>query len=358
MSEEFPFDPVEVSRRLLAWYGNEGRDLPWRQTRDPYRIWLSEIMLQQTTVAAVIPYYERFLLQFPTLPALASASLDEVITLWAGLGYYSRARNLHRTAQQLVAEQGGAFPESIDALAALPGIGRSTAGAILAIAFDKPAPILDGNVRRVLVRLFAWMDDPRSARAEKQLWAWAEALTPEDRPHDYTQAIMDLGAMVCTPRAPDCDDCPVQKICQAFQKGLTADLPVVRKKPKIPVRQQVGLIVCSPDGFLLRQRPPEGLLGGLWEFPTLDLPAGLTAEQAGARLLSDLSLRGSLKKSGEIRHAYSHFKLELSLFKVDVGSAEKVAESCEYRFCSCTELEHLPLHGAHRKAYNQLSNDH
>jgi len=357
MFEEFSFDPVEVSRRLLDWYGKQGRDLPWRHTRDPYRIWLSEIMLQQTTVAAVIPYYERFLNQFPTLSDLAFASLDDVITLWAGLGYYSRARNLHRAAQRLVTEQGGVFPDNHGALVALPGIGRSTAGAILAIAFDKPAPILDGNVRRVLVRLFAWMDDPRSARAEKQLWAWAEALTPKDRPHDYTQAIMDLGAMVCTPRAPDCDNCPMQEICQASLKGLTADLPVARKKQKIPVRQQIGLIVSGSAGFLLRQRPPEGLLGGLWEFPTLDLPSELTAEQAATRLLSDLCLRGSLKKIGEIRHAYSHFKLELSLFEIDIGAAEKISESCEYRFYSAADLEHLPLHGAHRKAYNQFSND-
>ena len=251
-------------------------------------------MLQQTQVTTVIPYYQRFIQRFDSIQSLAISDLDEVLQHWAGLGYYSRARNLHRAAQQLVAEQAGVFPDNLDALVALPGVGRSTAGAILAIAFDKPAPILDGNVRRVLVRLFAWMDDPRSARAEKQLWAWAEALTPEDRPHDYTQAIMDLGAMVCTPRAPDCDNCPMREICHACQKGLTADLPVARKKQKIPVRQQIGLIVCGSDGFLLRQRPPEGLLGGLWEFPTLDLPSELTAEQAATRLLSDLCLRGSL----------------------------------------------------------------
>ena len=351
------FDPAEVSLNLLAWYGREGRDLPWRKTRDPYHIWLSEIMLQQTTVAAVIPYFERFIEHFPSVSTLAAASLDDVITLWAGLGYYSRARNLHQAARQVVSDRGGVFPDDLDSLTALPGVGRSTAGAVLSIAFDKPAPILDGNVRRVLVRLFAWMEDPRSSRAEKQLWLWAEALTSQESPHDYAQAIMDLGATVCTPRAPNCGCCPLQTICLARQKDLTAVLPVTRKKAKVPVRQQLALIVSHADELLLRQRPPEGFLGGLWEFPTVDLPAGLDAEQTAVCLLADLCLHGSLKKVGEIRHAYSHFKLELSIYRVDTGRAESIAEASTYRWCSGAELESLPLHGAHRKAYSQFAKD-
>jgi A/G-specific adenine glycosylase len=349
-----PFDPAEVSSSLLAWYGKQGRDLPWRNTRDPYRIWLSEIMLQQTTVAAVIPYFERFLQKIPTLNDLAAASLDDVITLWAGLGYYSRARNLHRAAQQIVAEQNGSFPDCLEGLTALPGIGRSTAGAILSLAFDKPAAILDGNVRRVLVRLFAWRDDPRSSRAEKQLWSWAETLTPDDCPHDYAQAIMDLGATVCTPRDPDCEHCPLQELCLARKEGLVAALPVARKKVKIPVRQQVALIIRTPAGFLLRQRPPQGFLGGMWEFPTFDLSAKMDPAQAAARLLSDLDLHGSVHKAGEVRHAYSHFKLELMVFSVDIVPTEKVSELVDYRWCSDSEVEALPLHGAHKKAYNKL----
>ena len=352
-----PCASIEVSRRLLAWYGREGRDLPWRHTRDPYRIWLSEIMLQQTTVAAVIPYYERFLQRFPTVAALAAASLDEVLTLWAGLGYYSRARNLHLAARQVVAEQGGMFPDSLDALAALPGIGRSTAGAILSIAFDKPAPILDGNVRRVLVRLFAWQEDPRGSRAEKQLWNWAELLTSMDRPHDYAQAIMDLGATICTPREPTCDRCPLQDLCQAFGQGLTAVLPVARKRQKLPVRKQVALVVSAPGGLLLRQRPPEGFLGGLWEFPTADLPEGVAAVQAAGRLRDDLGLHGTLEGPAEVRHAYSHFKLELAVFRVDAGAVDRIAEGRAYRWCSARELELLPLHGAHRKVCSTLSDD-
>lgn len=345
-----PFDPGEVSRRLLAWYGREGRDLPWRNTRDPYRIWLSEIMLQQTTVAAVIPYYQRFLARFPTVDILASAPLDDVITLWAGLGYYSRARNLHLAAQRVVTEQGGGFPGNLEALIALPGIGRSTAGAILSIAFDKPAPILDGNVRRVLVRLFAWSDDPRSSRAEKQLWLWAETLTPEKSPHDYAQAIMDLGATICTPRQPDCDNCPLQGLCQACKKGLASALPMARKKKQVPVRQQIALLVCSPAGLLLRQRPPEGFLGGLWELPVTDLSLRQGSEQTAALLLADLGLHGTLSRVGAVRHAYSHFKLELAVFRVDVDHRGAIAEVSTYHWCKNSEMKSLPLHGAHKKA--------
>ncbi|MEJ2202291.1 MAG: A/G-specific adenine glycosylase, partial [Desulfuromonadaceae bacterium] len=193
-------DTASVAPLLLSWYGRQGRDLPWRQTRDPYRIWLSEIMLQQTGVETVIPYYLKFLDRFPSATALATADLDAVIELWAGLGYYSRARNLHATARKIVAEFDGNFPAEQSLLESLPGIGRSTAGAILAIAFEQKGVILDGNVRRVLCRLFALELNPRSTAAEKQLWRWAEALTPADRPHDYAQAIMDLGATICLPR--------------------------------------------------------------------------------------------------------------------------------------------------------------
>ncbi|HXV22573.1 MAG TPA: A/G-specific adenine glycosylase, partial [Desulfuromonadales bacterium] len=223
---DFPFAPAEAARCLLAWYGREGRDLPWRRTRDPYRIWLSEIMLQQTGVSSVIPYYERFLVAYPTVEALAQDKVEEVIELWAGLGYYLRARNLHAAARAVVERHRGTFPADLAALQALPGGGRSTAGAILSIAFDIPAPILDGNVRRVLCRLFALAEDPRGPAAERKLWAWAEVLTPADRPHDYAQAIMDLGATLCTPKNPDCPRCPLAALCQARAQGLERELPL------------------------------------------------------------------------------------------------------------------------------------
>jgi len=350
-----PFDPAEFSRLLLSWYGRAGRDLPWRQTRDPYRIWVSEIMLQQTTVAAVIPYYKRFLQRFPDVQSLASAPLDEVITLWAGLGYYSRARNLHRTANTIMKQSGGVFPNSLDGLVALPGIGRSTAGAILCIAFDQPAPILDGNVRRVLVRLFAWMDDPRSSNAEKQLWAWAEALTARDRPHDYAQAIMDLGATVCTPRDPDCDICPLRQACLAWEKDLVTELPVQRKKAQVPIRRQAALVIKNDQAMMLRQRPAEGFLGGLWELPYIDVPDDLSLDRAASRLLADLGLQGVPGRLCDVRHAYSHFKLELAVYMVDVESADLVAEGDGLLWLGEDELSSLPVHGAHRKVLEKLA---
>ena len=349
-----PFDPAEFTRLLLSWYGRAGRDLPWRQTRDPYSIWISEIMLQQTTVAAVIPYYNRFLQRFPTVEALAAASLDDVITLWAGLGYYSRARNLHRTAGKIVTESGGVFPDSLDELVALPGIGRSTAGAILSIAFDQPAPILDGNVRRVLVRLFAWMDDPRGRSAEKQLWAWAEAMTPRERPHDYAQAIMDLGATVCTPREPGCGICPVQRLCRACDRNLAAELPLPRKKARIPVRRQAALVIKKNQNLMLRQRPAEGFLGGLWELPFIDVPDDLSPDQGANRLLASLGMRGAPCRLCDVRHAYSHFKLELAVYMVDVESPDLVAEGDGLLWFGGEELASLPVHGAHRKALEKL----
>jgi A/G-specific adenine glycosylase len=353
-SMTLPFKSDEVARRLLDWYGREGRDLPWRATRDPYRIWLSEIMLQQTTVAAVIPYYARFLERFPDIQSLASSSLDEVIALWAGLGYYSRARNLHRTARLIVENMTGSFPDNLTALMSLPGIGRSTAGAILSIAFNKPAAILDGNVRRVLVRLFCWREDPRCSDAERKLWQWAEALTPANNPHDYAQSIMDLGATVCTPREPSCCRCPLEEICLARREGLATELPATPKKQKLPTRVQTVLIVLKQGSCLLRQRPTEGFLGGLWEFPAIDLADGQDPCQAVERLLGDLGFCGSPVKFGDIRHAYSHFKLDLKVFSVDDVATRMVAERDDYRWFRPEELAELPLHGAHRKIFQSF----
>ncbi len=343
------FEPAQVARRLLDWYGRHGRDLPWRRQRDPYRIWLSEIMLQQTTVAAVIPYYERFLQTFPSLQSLSRASLDDVIKLWAGLGYYSRARNLHQAAIQLVRDCGGQFPTGLDQLMALPGVGRSTAGAIRSIAFDLPAPILDGNVRRVLVRLFAWEEDPRSSRADKQFWQWAGQLMSFEQPHDYAQAIMDLGATICTPRDPACLACPLKGLCQAWQCGKAADLPLKRGGKKKPVRQQAVLLVRVKNRMQVGRRPPTGLLGGLWQFPLVDVAADLPAERAIGYLLQNMALPQQVEFIGRIQHVYSHFKLNLAVFAVSLKQPDLVAES-GYQWCHVSELAEIPLHGAHRKA--------
>jgi len=356
MSEEFPFDPGEFADRLLAWYGRAGRDLPWRKTRDPYRIWVSEIMLQQTTVSAVIPYYDAFLARFPDVATLAAAPVEAVIERWAGLGYYRRARNLHAAAVEVVNQWGGDFPDEIEALLSLPGIGRSTAGAIVSIAFDRPAPILDGNVRRVLCRLFALQLPPRSSQAEKLLWRWANALTSTDQPHNYAQAIMDLGATVCLPSGPVCSACPLESLCQARCLGLENELPIAAPKKAIPTVRQVALAIRKGDQWLVRRRPLEGMLGGLWEFPTAEVLAGESAESAGRRLAAEHGALLVDPACGEVRHVYSHFRLDLTLFQAEHASL-RVAEAGESSWLGFADLVVLPLHGAHKKIIPLLARE-
>jgi A/G-specific adenine glycosylase len=310
-------------------------------------------MLQQTTVAAVIPYYQRFLSVCPDLAALAAAPLAQVIELWAGLGYYSRARNLHRTAQLLVEQHGGRFPATVAELAALPGIGRSTAGAIVAIAFDRPAPILDGNVRRVLVRLFALAGDPRAAAAERQLWFWATALTSLVRPHDYAQAIMDLGATLCTPHAPACPACPLAGLCLSRRHGLEQELPAPRARKVVPVRRQVAVLIDRAGASLARPRPATGFLGGLWELPNADLRTDEAPLVAAGRLVAELGLNGAVTLVGQLQHVYSHFTLQLALVRISVATGCRVAEG-EWQWLPVSQLQAMPLHGAHRKALQRF----
>ncbi|MFN6330766.1 MAG: A/G-specific adenine glycosylase [Planctomyces sp.] len=258
-----------LQRQMLKWYACAGRQLPWRQSRDPYRIWLSEIMLQQTTVAAVIPYFERFTAAFPDVKALAAAPLDDVLRLWEGLGYYSRARNLHRAAGLVVSEHGGQFPADAVQLQKLPGIGRYTAGAIASFAFDLPAPIVEANTERLYARLLGLQLDVRSAAGQKQLWAFAESIVSTERPGDFNQSVMDLGARICTPTSPRCSDCPVREYCGAFRLGLQHELP--RKPPRAPVTAIAELAVIpmrvqqGRRQFLLRRRDTGERWAGMWD---------------------------------------------------------------------------------------------
>ena len=340
---------VDVAPRLLAWYGKAGRDLPWRRTRDPYRVWLSEIMLQQTGVVAVISYYERFLGRFSDVAALAAAPVEEVVELWAGLGYYSRARNLHAAARQVVEVHGGHFPQNLEELTALPGIGRSTAGAILSIAFDIPAPLLDGNVRRVLCRLFAWQDDPRSSAAEKQLWRWAEDLTPAERPHDYAQAIMDLGATLCTPRSPACERCPLESLCRARALGLEEELPRRRVKPAVPTRIQVALLLERDGRFLVRRRPLSGMLGGLWEFPAAAVAAG-AARPSGGPAAAGAGRTGGEPVGRRGRPRLQPFQARFAPLPRPAPAIPRSGGRRRKSLADPAELAGCPLHGAHKKA--------
>ena len=299
--------PLAFRRAVLSWYGRHGRrDLPWQRNPSAYRVWVSEIMLQQTRVATVIPYFARFMRVFPSLRKLAVASADEVMHCWSGLGYYSRARNLHRTARLLCREYGGRFPAEAAQLAALPGIGRSTAGAIAAAAFGRRAAILDGNVRRVLARFYAVDDE--GAALERQLWEHAQRCTPQQRAADYNQAMMDLGASICTRSSPDCGRCPLRRGCRAFFEGCPQAYPPPRRRKALPVRRRRAWLVETPAGeFLLERRPPSGIWGGLWSFP--ETAARSAPPAVCRRLLAECA--GEEETLPVIRHDFSHFRLLL-----------------------------------------------
>jgi A/G-specific adenine glycosylase len=314
------------SDRLLEWYARYGRhDLPWQRQRNAYRIWVAEIMLQQTQVATVIPYYERFMARFPELSALAAAEDNEVLHLWSGLGYYARARHLHRAARCVVEDFNGALPRDIDHLMSLPGIGRSTAAAILAMAFGDRHPILDGNVKRVLARFHMVDGWPGAAKVQDRLWKLADRHTPETNVRDYTQAIMDLGATLCTRARPDCGCCPLRDDCRARRACKTADYPAARPRKKLPVRDTRFLIAQRTDGaVLLERRPPTGVWGGLWGFPELaeDQDPGLWCGNQGFVPVGPCAMLEVMD------HKFTHFHLRITPLHVQVAPQyDKIMES-------------------------------
>jgi A/G-specific adenine glycosylase len=303
------FAGEKFATALLAWFDTHGRKhLPWQQQITPYRVWISEIMLQQTQVATVIPYYERFMQRFPDVRALAAADDDEVLHLWTGLGYYARARNLLKAARLIVSEHGGEFPDNIDAVQELPGIGRSTAGAILAISKAQRHPILDGNVKRVLTRCFGIQGFPGETAIERELWALADTCTPVQRVAHYTQAIMDLGATVCVRSRPLCVVCPMHEHCVARREGMQAVLPTPKPRKARPERTAYAAILRRSDGaVLLERRPPVGIWGGLWTFPQFDVHDDALAwmeQHTGEASLTTQPLPPYL-------HSFTHFDLTL-----------------------------------------------
>jgi len=309
---------------LLNWYDQHATDLPWRGTTDPYRIWLSEIMLQQTQIETVRPYYNRFLTKYPTVQALAQAPLDDVLKLWEGLGYYSRARHLHQAAQRITNAHDGTFPTSAEGLLALPGIGRYTAGAIASIAYGEPVPVLDGNVIRVFSRLLDLTDDVTQTAVKNKLWAVAAAWVPDERPGDYNQALMELGQKICTPRSPACDRCPVRGMCRAHAAGTQAQRPVKKKKAPTPHYDVAAGIIYNAQGqLLIAQRPLDGLLGGLWEFPGGKQETGETLPQTLQReLREELAI---IVDVGDlfvkVKHAFTHFKITLHAYECQYRGA-------------------------------------
>jgi A/G-specific adenine glycosylase len=335
--DSFAVQPLRHA--LLDWYRHQGRDLPWRNTRDPYAIWVSEIMLQQTQVKTVIPYYERWLAQFPTLADLAAADQQQVLKAWQGLGYYARARNLHRAAQQIM-QLGGEFPTDLASTMSLAGIGRTTAGGILSAAFNQPFPILDGNVKRVLSRLIALPKPP--SKAVPQLWQLSQMLLDPVQPRDFNQAIMDLGATCCTAKHPACSICPWNFCCIAHQTQMQNELPISETRAPVP-HKQIGVAVIwnAQDQILIDRRRQEGLLGGLWEFPGGKIEPDETVQQCIRReIMEELGIEIEV---GDhlitIDHAYSHFHVTLNVYHCRHLQGEpQPLESDEVRWVTISEL--------------------
>ena len=307
--------PDKFQQAVLNWFGQSGRtDLPWQISISPYRVWVSEIMLQQTQVSTVIPYFERFIARFPRIEKLAEAPLDEVLHQWTGLGYYARARNLHKTAQLITSNLDGQFPDDIEKLMELPGIGRSTAGAIRSIAFKKPAAILDGNVKRVLARFAAVQGWPGKSAVHNQLWQLAEQYTPNRRTDDYSQAMMDLGATLCTKTSPSCNLCPLHSDCIANAQGNPLDYPGKKPKKTLPIKNTIFLMIRNDQGeILLQQNPPAGLWGGLWVLPQIEQANQMQKyiAQIGMKIINSSQLENR-------RHTFSHFHLDYRPILVNV----------------------------------------
>jgi A/G-specific adenine glycosylase len=335
----------QLRESLLQWYAQQGRDLPWRQTQDPYAIWVSEMMLQQTQVKTVLPYYSRWLERFPTLQSLAQAEQQQVLKAWEGLGYYSRARNLHRAAQIVMAQHQGQIPTQFDDLVALPGIGRTTAGGILSAAFNQKQAILDGNVKRVLARLVALPQPPNQAL--DLLWPLTEAILSPEKPREFNQALMDLGATLCTRSRPRCEQCPWQTHCSAYRQNLQSELPMSESRGPLPHKQiGVAVIYDKAGRILIDRRRQEGLLGGLWEFPGGKIEPNETVEECIHREIQEelgIEIR-VCDRITTIDHAYTHFKVTLNVFKCEHVSGDPQPIECdEVKWVTLAEIEDYPF---------------
>jgi A/G-specific adenine glycosylase len=343
--------PPSFARRVVRWQREHGRrDLPWQATRDAYRIWLSEIMLQQTQVSTVVPYFERFIARYPDAAALAAANEDEVMALWSGLGYYARARNLHRAAREVVERFGGTFPSRFDELVTLPGIGRSTASAIAAFASGEARPILDGNARRVLARHAGIPGDPTASSVQQALWAEAEARMARTDVEAYTQGMMDLGATICLPRKPACLLCPVNADCVARLENRIDELP--GRKVRAPTRRKrvAMLVVVSRGEVLLEKRPARGIWGGLWSLPEAD--ADSKPEEA---LRADWGLEAScVEPLAPFEHAFTHFTLEVTPWRIEPRKPVALAESKPATWLPLSELAGAALPSPVRKLLQRL----
>jgi A/G-specific adenine glycosylase len=346
------------AEKLRDWFRKNKRDLPWRRDRRPYSVWVSEIMLQQTRVDQAEGYYRRFMELFPDVGALAQAPLDQVLKVWEGLGYYSRALHLHQGARLVRQEHGGEIPSDYNRLIQIPGIGRSTAGAILSLAFNRPFPILDGNVKRVLSRFYHITRPLDQSETGKTLWQKAAAVLPEKKPGSFNEALMELGALICLPKDPGCARCPLRKGCQARIKGDATELPIKKPAKKIPHFDVTAAVIRKAGKILITRRPEKGLLGGLWEFPGGKQQPGETLEACLKReITEELAIEIMVGEPFlQVRHAYSHFKITLHTFfcRHRKGRIQKIGIQ-DYRWVKPEELNHYAFPRADRRVIERLT---
>lgn len=329
---------------LRRWHTRHGRDLPWRNCRDPYKVWISEIMLQQTTVVAVKPYFERFLQRFPDVAALAAADEADVLRLWEGLGYYSRARNLRKAAQAIVAN-GGKFPESVEDLLPLPGIGRYTAGAIISFAFDRPAPIVEANTLRLYSRLLGLRDDPRSTSGQRLLWSFAERLIATKSPGEFNQALMDLGATVCTATEPRCDECPVASCCRALAEQAQAEIPVPPRRAEITDTREAYVAIESSGRYLIYRRPEGQRWAGMWDFPRFELPARPTGERFLERRIADeFGPRVTIsERLAQFKHSVTRYRITLDCWLAKTDGHDDLTTTLPTAWIAPSEFANYPF---------------
>jgi len=362
MATDAPFITLDTKwkqsfrRRLLAWYAKHKRDLPWRKSSNPYRVWVSEVMLQQTQVETVKPYFQRFMKAFPTVKKLAAANEQEVLRLWEGLGYYRRARGLHAAAQQIVSEHSGRFPHDVAALQTLPGIGRYTAGAIVSIAYDQRAPILEANTIRLFARLIGYREDPTKSAGQKVLWQTAEEVLPRKEIANFNQGLMELGSLVCQPANPQCDQCPVATLCVAREAGTQASIPVATKKMKLTDISEAAVVVRKNGLVLVRQCGEEERWAGLWDFPRFSIESEgplFVHEELIAKVQQQTGVKikpGGLLKT--IKHGVTRYRITLDCYEAEFTAGRLRSPA---RWCTLSQLRALPLSTTGRKLANLVA---
>lgn len=360
MFTDNPEESARFRRRLIHWYTKHGRRLPWRGTTDPYRVWVSEIMLQQTTTKTVEGYFDRFITRFPNIETLAATNLDEVNRLWEGLGYYRRCAQMHRAAQEIVERFGGVFPDRLEDVRTLPGIGRYTAGAILSIVFDRRLPILEANTVRLHARLTALKADPTQREANEMLWQFAEKILPAKQVGRFNQALMDLGSLICTPKQPNCPECPVAEFCLVRREGLQDEIPYPKKKDAKEDRIEVAVLVQKKNKVLVVRHPEGGRWAGLWDFPRslsrVELPIEISQDEELIERLSEQTgyqIRlGAMVET--IKHAVTRYRITLCCFRATILDDEHLSPFLETQWVTLRQLHELPLNSTARKLCRHL----